>query len=117
MPGHEDPSLPRPIAVPAESTTPQKISAEIEQHRLSSARLLDSFAQRLGATAARGSRGAGEAVRQAASNVHRAAHYVQANYMRSMATGVERFIRRRPAPSIAVAVIAGFFIGRALRSR
>jgi hypothetical protein len=46
-----------------------------------------------------------------------AAHYVQEHYVREMVTGLERIIRRYPAPSLVGAAVAGFIVGRALRSR
>jgi ElaB/YqjD/DUF883 family membrane-anchored ribosome-binding protein len=81
---------------------------EVERSRESAARLLENLAQKVG-----GSR----AVRTAASGVQRAAHYVQAHGVKDVATGIERVVRRRPAAAIAIAVAAGFLIGRALRSR
>lgn len=81
---------------------------EVEKSRESAARLLDSLAQKVGAN---------RAVRSAASGVQRAAHYVQAHSVKDVASGIERAVRRRPAAAIAAAVIAGFLVGRALRSR
>lgn len=81
---------------------------EVERSRESAARLLDSLAQKLGGS---------HAVRSAASGVQRAAHYVQAHSVKDVATGIERAARRRPGAAIAIAVVAGFLVGRALRSR
>ncbi len=95
---------------PDESTlqTPREIEREIEKSRESTARLLDSFAQKL---RLRG------AVRNAATGVQRAAHYVQVHSVKDVATGIERVVRHRPAVSVLAAVLAGFLVGRALRSR
>jgi ElaB/YqjD/DUF883 family membrane-anchored ribosome-binding protein len=95
----------------------ESIHNEIERQRQSSARLLDNFAAKLGAVASRGGRTAGGAVRYAADNVQRAAHYVQGDSLKETAREIERFIRRRPAPSLIVAAAAGFLLGRALGSR
>jgi len=81
---------------------------EVEKSRESAARLLESLAERIGAN---------RAVRSAATGVQRAAHYVQAHSVKDVATGIERVVRRRPAAAIVVAVVAGFLVGRALRSR
>jgi ElaB/YqjD/DUF883 family membrane-anchored ribosome-binding protein len=81
---------------------------EVERSRESAARLLDTLAEKVGGN---------RAVRTAASGVQRAAHYVQAHGVKDVATGIERVVRQRPAASIAVAVVAGFLVGRALRSR
>jgi hypothetical protein len=81
---------------------------EVERSRESAARLLDSLAQKIGAS---------RAVRNATSGVRRAAHYVQAHSVKDMALGIERAVRSRPAPALVVAVVAGFLAGRAFRSR
>jgi ElaB/YqjD/DUF883 family membrane-anchored ribosome-binding protein len=81
---------------------------EVERSRESAARLLETLAQKVGGN---------RAVRTAATGVQRAAHYVQAHGVKDVATGIERVVRQRPAASIAVAVVAGFLVGRALRSR
>ncbi len=85
-----------------------ELRAEAEKSRESAARLLETFAEKIGAN---------RAVRNAASGVQRAAHYVQAHSVRDVAAGLERAVRRNPAVSIAIAVAAGFLAGRALRSR
>ena len=85
-----------------------ELQAEVEKSRESAARLLDTLAQKIGAH---------RAVRTAASSVQRAAHYVQAHSVKDMATGLEEAVRSRPAVSIAIAAVAGFLVGRALRSR
>ena len=81
-----------------------ELHVEVERSRESAARLLDSLSRTIGAS---------RAVRHAAS----AAHYVQAHSVRDVATGIDRAVRKRPAASIAVAVVAGFLVGRAFRSR
>jgi ElaB/YqjD/DUF883 family membrane-anchored ribosome-binding protein len=86
----------------------QELQAEAEKSRESAARLLDSFAQKIG-----GSR----VVRSAASEVERAAHYVLDYPIKDVVAGIDRAIRTRPGSAIAIAVIAGFLVGRALRSR
>lgn len=85
-----------------------ELLAEVERSRESAARLLESLAQKVG-----GSR----AMRTAAGGVERAAHYVQAHSVKDVAAGIERAVRSRPASAMAIAVVAGFLIGRALRSR
>jgi ElaB/YqjD/DUF883 family membrane-anchored ribosome-binding protein len=92
----------------APAQKPQDLAAELEQSRESAARLLENLARKIGAT---------RAVRGAAGSIGRAAHYVQAHGMEDMAAGIGRLVRRRPAYSIAIALAAGFLVGRALRSR
>lgn len=82
--------------------------SELEKSRESAAQLLENLAQKIGAS---------PALRTAATGVHRAAHYVQAHTVKGAITGLERIIRKRPGYSIAAAVVAGFLVGRALRSR
>jgi hypothetical protein len=84
------------------------MQAEFEKSRESAARLLDTLAHKVGAN---------RAVRRAASEMQRAAHYVQAHSVKDVATGIERAVRGRPASAMAIAVVAGFLVGRALRSR
>ena len=81
---------------------------ELERSRESAARLLDTLAQKVGAN---------RAVRTAATGVQRAAHYVQAHSVKQVASGIEKVVRQRPAAAIAIAAVAGFLFGRALRSR
>ena len=76
------------------------MQSELEQSRAASYRLLDALAGKIGAT------------RGAARN---AAHYVQVHSVKDMATGIERVVRRRPASSIALAVVAGYLFGCVLR--
>lgn len=85
-----------------------ELQAEMEKSRESAARLLDTLAQKLGGN---------RAVRSAASGVQRAAHYVQAHSMKEVATGIERAVRSRPVSAMAIAVVAGFLVGRAIRPR
>jgi len=82
------------------------LQAELDRSRESSIRLLDNLAAKIGAN---------RAVQSAAGSVHRAAHYVQAHSVKEMATGMEQVVRRRPAYSIAAAVIAGYLLGCVLR--
>jgi hypothetical protein len=87
---------------------PRAMEAELEQSRRSAAILLENLATKTGAR---------RAVRNAANGLERAAHYVQEHGLGSAAAGIDRAIRIRPAVSIAVAVVAGYLVGRALRSR
>ena len=87
---------------------PQDIMAELDRSRESAARLLENLAQRIGAA---------PVVRSAADGVQRAAHYVQAHSVKDVITGIERAARRRPVAAIAIAVTAGFLVGKAIRSR
>jgi ElaB/YqjD/DUF883 family membrane-anchored ribosome-binding protein len=90
------------------SKSAQDLQVELEKSRESAARLLETLAQKLGAT---------RAVRTAASGVQRAAHYVQAHSVKDVATEIDNAVRWRPAVSIAVAIATGFLVGRAIRSR
>jgi ElaB/YqjD/DUF883 family membrane-anchored ribosome-binding protein len=85
-----------------------ELQFEVEKSRESAARLLDTLAQKIGGN---------RAMRTAASSVQRAAHYVQEHSVKDVATGLEETVRSRPAASIAIAAVAGYLIGRALRSR
>jgi len=82
------------------------LQSELDKSRESSTRLLDNLAAKIGAR---------RAVRSATGGIERAAHYVQGHSVKEMATGVEQVVRRRPAYSIAIAVIAGYLLGCALR--
>jgi ElaB/YqjD/DUF883 family membrane-anchored ribosome-binding protein len=86
----------------------RELMAEVERSRESAARLLDSLAQKVGSSSA---------VRRAASEVQRAAHYVQAHSVKDLAAGVDKAVRSRPAAAMAIAVVCGFLAGRVLRSR
>jgi ElaB/YqjD/DUF883 family membrane-anchored ribosome-binding protein len=92
----------------APAKSPQDLQSELHQSRESAARLLENLDRKIGAN---------RAVRNAANTMNRAAHYVQVHSARDMAAGMERLVRQRPAYSIAAAVVAGFLVGRALRSR
>jgi hypothetical protein len=87
---------------------PQDLTSELEQSRKSAARLLEGLAQRLGAA---------PAVHSAAEGVQRAAHYVQAHSVKDIWSGIGSAARRRPVAAIGIAVVAGFLVGRAIRSR
>src|SRR5215472_1832653 len=70
--------------------------AEIEKSRVSAARLLNDLSEKLRRGAVSGARGRpGDSIRE-------------------MTAGVQRVVRRRPIASIAIAVLAGFLVGRAL---
>jgi len=86
----------------------RELQVEVERSRESAARLLETLSDKIGAS---------RAVRTAASGVQRAAHYVQAHSVKDVATGLEKAARSRPVAAIAIAVVAGFLFGRALRSR
>ena len=90
------------------STGPQDVTAELDRSRESAARLLESLAQKIGAA---------PVVHSAADSVHRAAHYVQAHSVKDLFSGVDRAARRRPVAAIGLAVVAGFLVGWAIRSR
>lgn len=92
----------------APAHSPQDLQSELDQSRESAARLLDNFARKIGGN---------YAVRKTAHSVNRAAHYVQEHSMKDVAAELERLVRQRPAYSIAAALLAGFLVGRALRSR
>lgn len=85
-----------------------ELQVEVERSRESAARLLETLSDKIGAS---------RAVRSAASGLQRAAHYVQAHSVKDVATGLEKAARSRPVAAIAIAVVAGFLVGRALRSR
>jgi len=82
------------------------LQAELDRSRESSVRLLENLASRIGAK---------RVVQSAAGSVQRAAQYVQAHSVKDMASEVEQAVSRRPAYSIAAAVIAGYLLGCALR--
>jgi ElaB/YqjD/DUF883 family membrane-anchored ribosome-binding protein len=79
----------------------RELMDEVERSRESAARLLETLAQKIGSARA----------------VRTAAHYVQTHSAQDVAFEIERAIRRSPAPAIAIAIVAGFLTGRALRSR
>jgi hypothetical protein len=86
----------------------EELQAQVEKSRESAARLLDSLAHKVGGY---------QFVRTAAIEVERAAHHVPAQSLKEVAAVIDRAVRRRPASAIAIAVVAGFLVGRALRSR
>jgi len=90
------------------SKSGRDLEIELDKSRESAARLLETLAQKIGSA---------RAVRTAANGVQRAAQYVQAHSVKDIATEIESAVRWRPALSIAVAVVAGFLVGRAIRSR
>ena len=92
----------------ASPLSPQDLQSELDESRESAARLLETLARKIGAS---------RAVRNAATGARRAANYVQRYSAKDVVAGAERVVRRRPAVSIAVAVVAGFLVGRALRSK
>ncbi len=92
--------------VPAQS--PQELQSELDRSRESAARLLENLARKIGAN---------RAVRSAATGVQRAARYVQDYSTKDVAAGLGRLVRRRPVYAIAVAAVAGFLVGSAIRSR
>jgi hypothetical protein len=96
-----------------ESQPLQAVNLELEQQRQTSARLLDDLAMALSKSAGAAS---GHAVSAARRTGH-AAHYMQEHYVKEMAAGLGRFVRRHPAPSLIAAVLAGYAAGRALRNR
>ena len=72
----------------------RELLAEVERSRESAARLLDSMAQKVGAS-----------------------RPVKAHSVKELAAGVGKVLRSRPAAAVAIAIVAGFLVGRALRSR
>ena len=92
---------------------PSSVREGLEQQRQTSARLLNELAAALSKSAGSVSERAAAAARRTGQ----AAHYVQERYLKEAATGLGRFIRRHPASSLLVAVIAGFAVGQAIRRR
>jgi ElaB/YqjD/DUF883 family membrane-anchored ribosome-binding protein len=101
----EESSVPDELS-PTQS--PENMEVALAESRASAVRLLENLAQKIGAS---------RAVKTAADSFEKAAQYVQAKSVKDLAAGIDRAVRRRPASSIAVAVVAGFLVGRALRSR
>lgn len=87
---------------------PGDVQVEFEKSRESAARLMESLAQKIGAV---------KAVRGAAGGIERAARYMYGYPVRDTVGAMNRLVRRRPVWSIALAVVAGFLVGRALRPR
>jgi hypothetical protein len=81
----------------------EDLQHELDQSRESAARLLETLAQKIGAT--------GAGVQRAA------AQYVQAHSVRDVATEIESAVRWRPALSMAAAMVAGYLVAWAIRSR
>ncbi len=91
-------------AVPAQNR--HDLESELNQSKQSSARLLDDLARKVGSN---------RTIRTATQGVQRAAHYVQEHSAKDIAAEVERLMRKQPVVAIAVAVAAGFVVGRAVR--
>lgn len=86
--------------------SPVNLQAELDEQRRKSARLLHDFALALYASAGKVPRTVGQA-----------AHYLQGRYVREVATGAGRVVRRNPEVALIAAVVAGFLVGRAIRRR
>jgi ElaB/YqjD/DUF883 family membrane-anchored ribosome-binding protein len=84
------------------------LHAEFETSPRSATNLLQQFRYRLQNN---------RTVQRAKDSVGRAAHYVHDHSPKDMAAGLERLVRRRPGAALAVAVVAGFLIGRSIRRR
>jgi ElaB/YqjD/DUF883 family membrane-anchored ribosome-binding protein len=91
-------------AVPAQSQ--QDLESELNKSKQSSARLLDDLARKVGSN---------RTLRSATQGVQRAAHYVQEHSAKDIAVEAERLMRKQPVVTIAVAITAGFLVGRAIR--
>ena len=74
---------------------PASMEAELERSRQSAGRLLDTLARRVGAS--------------------RAAHYVKTHSAREMAEEFQRAATRRPLYALAIAALAGFLLGCAIK--
>jgi hypothetical protein len=85
-----------------------ELQAEAEKSRASAARLLDTLARKVGSH---------RVVRGATTELERAGRQVQSLSVKDVAIGIGRAVRSRPASAMAIAVVAGFLIGRAIRSR
>ena len=81
---------------------------ELEQSREAAERLLDNLAQKIGA---------GRPTNPSAIDRQQAAGSLHAPRLRDFAAGIERTVRKRPTSSLLVAILAGFLVGRAIRSR
>lgn len=93
-------------AAPAQ--TPEQMQSELEKSRAASARLLDTLARKVRMN---------KTFRGTAGGIERAARYMHGDAVRRAAAGLDRLVRERPVYSIGAAAVAGFLIGRALRSR
>ncbi len=95
-----------------DETTPARgsgdLDSELAQSRETAARLMDNLARKIGAS---------RRVRQAATRVRRAANFVQDHEWKGVAAGIGKAVGGRPAAWIVAAVVAGFLLGRALRTR
>jgi len=111
--GTEDqPSVPA-ASRPLPDIPPASMRTELEKQRQVAARLLRDLAAAFARNATQVRRGAHSAARRTGH----AAQYVQERYMRDWAAGLGYFVRRHPASSVAAMVLAGYFVGRALRRR
>ena len=96
------------VADEPHALTPENLDAELERSRATSARLIDSLAEKLRAR---------PAMREATARISRAAQYVQDTSVKDIAARVNRLICRRPLASMLLAAAAGFLTARALRHR
>jgi ElaB/YqjD/DUF883 family membrane-anchored ribosome-binding protein len=108
MPAENEP--PAPAVNPQQDIPPAMMRTELERQRQDTKRLLNDLAAAI-------AKSAGHVGRRAGSAAGHAAQYVQEHRVGEMVTGLGRFIRRHPASTLAGAVLAGFFVGRALRNR
>ena len=102
-----------PASHPQPDIPPASMRTELEKQRETSARLLSDLACAISRSAGHVRRGAGSAARRTGH----AAQYVQEHYMRDMATGLGRFIRRHPAPTLVAAILTGYVAARVLQRR
>jgi hypothetical protein len=85
-----------------------ELQVEAEKSRESAARLLETLARKVGSH---------RLVRDATSGIERASRKAQSLSAKDVAIGIGRAVRSRPASAMALAVVAGFLIARAIRSR
>jgi ElaB/YqjD/DUF883 family membrane-anchored ribosome-binding protein len=86
---------------PSES---QSLNHLLEQQRQFTSRLRQQFAAALRAVGPQGP-------------LRDAARYVQQHYVERIAAGLDEFVEKQPAASVAAAFLAGYLVGRALRPR
>ena len=106
------PPLPAAGYPPAD-IPPASMRTELEKQRQVTARLLGDLGSAITRSARQVRRGANSAARRTGH----AAQYVQEHYVRDWVAGLGRLVRKHPASSMAVVVLAGYAVGRALRRR
>ena len=94
----------------------RKAADSIDAQRTPAANALDRSAAALQQTGDKVSGAVGGAVRATGDKLKAGADYLRENDLQTMMTDVNDLVKRYPGQSLAAAVVAGFLLGRVIRS-